>query len=108
MMKNVHITMRNYPKKKEKKHTFIHLYISELPHFNGKKKLIINKMTLTTLYLALIVSFTCWTLRKNIRCSIHMLRLVNHMVSYRNSHITLTPNNFLGSAHVSNTAGVLV
>lgn len=31
--------MRNYPKKKEKKHTFIHLYISELPHFNGKKKI---------------------------------------------------------------------
>lgn len=39
MMKNVQKkNMSNYPRKKERKtHAFIPLYISELPHFNGKK-----------------------------------------------------------------------
>lgn len=70
--------------------------------------LIINKVTLTTLFLPLIVSFTCWTLRKNIRCSIHVLCHVNHKVSSRNTQITLTPNNFPCFAHVSNAAGEIV
>jgi len=107
--------LRNYPrKKKENTHLYssLHFRIATFEWYKKKRYCFIFYIDKqgNTYHPLSSFDYSLYMLgsaEKNIRCSIRVLCYVNHKVSSRNTHITLTPNNCLHFAHVSNLAGVI-